>query len=141
MRFARLLLCAALSSLFVVSAGARPPRQGPPKMTVVVPFDFMVERTMFPAGKYVISRAGEYGFRLQAQHGIESAAFTARPSQTPSYAHTPSLNFSNVNEHFQLRQLWISSTLGLELSRETTPQVLDVRASHIEVQGECNNCE
>lgn len=141
MRFARLLLCAAMAFLFVVSAGASTPRQNPPKITVVVPFDFMIERTMFPAGEYVISRAGEYGFRLQAQHGIESATFTARLSQTPSYAHTPSLNFAKENEHFQLRQLWISSTLGLELSRETMPRVLDVRASHIEVQGECNNCE
>jgi len=141
MRSARLLSCAVLSFLFVVSASAKTPRENATKITVVVPFDFMVERTMFPAGKYVITKTGDYSFRLRAQRGIESATFSAGLSQTPSYAHTPSLNFAEENRHFQLRQLWITSRFGLDISRQTTPQLFAVRASHIEVQAVCSNCE
>ena len=45
----------ALALLLVApSLGAQPHGQGLPKITVDVPFDFMVGQVMFPAGNYVV---------------------------------------------------------------------------------------
>lgn len=139
MRPTRLLACAIVSLLLVVPGNARAPQQAAPKITVLVPFDFMVGRLMFPAGEYMIAKEGQNQFRLWARRGIESVRFTGVLSRTPSYAHAPSLNFVEENHHFQLRQIWVNSRGGLELPR-ANPLISSVRSSHIEVQGKCTHC-
>ena len=140
MRSTCLLACAIVSLLLVVPGNARAPHQAAPKITVLVPFDFMVGQMMFPAGEYVIAKQGQNQYRLWARRGIESVRFTGVPSRTPSYAHTPSLNFVEEKHHFQLRQIWVNSRGGLELPRPT-PEVRSVRSSHIEVHGTCTYCQ
>lgn len=140
MRYTRKALCAVLSFVFVMSVGAQTPQRNSRKITVAVPFDFMVGHTMFPAGNYMITQIGDQSFSVRARHGIESANFSGLFISTPSAAHTPSLNFEKANGHLQLRQLWVNSSLGVELPGNPLGQVFALNASHVRVPADCMNC-
>ena len=54
---------------------AQPTEQAPPKITVDVPFDFMIGHLMFPAGHYTVKPVGSRTFHLQATRGRASVKF------------------------------------------------------------------
>jgi hypothetical protein len=141
MRYTRFVSSVLLSVLLVTLAVGQTSRKASRKITADIPFDFMVDQSMFPAGQYVITQAGDRTFHLQAKRGLESATFTIHPTAALSYGHTSRVAFAEHNGHFQLRELWINSQIGGELSGRSTLQLRTVRVSRIEVEADCTSCE
>jgi hypothetical protein len=120
--------------------GAQPNGQGPQRITVNVPVDFMVGRIMFPAGNYIVKPLGDRTFRLQARHGRESVKFVTESIRTPGHPNTASLVFSKENGHYQLRELWMNAA-GEEIPGAPAPLLRTVRESRLEVPAKCAVCK
>jgi hypothetical protein len=139
MKVATFASCVAIVLLVTVAwPGAQPNGQAPPKITVDVPFDFMVGHVMFPAGHYVVKAVGHRSFHLQASHGRASVEFVTGPIRTPSPPRTTRLVFLQENRHYQLRELWMNSASGLMIPG--SQQLRTVRESRIEVPAICTGC-
>jgi hypothetical protein len=119
---------------------AQPNGQGPQKITVDVPIDFMVGQLMFPAGNYTVKPLGNRTFRLQADRGRESVKFATEPISTPWHPGPARLIFSKENAHYQLRELWMNSTIGARILGPQVKQVRPVRESRVEVPASCTAC-
>ncbi|HXZ31881.1 MAG TPA: hypothetical protein VEH30_06340 [Terriglobales bacterium] len=139
MKSARIAAFAVLSWFLLASAVAQMKQPLAAKLMVDVPFDFMVDQAMFPAGSYVVTQAGDQSFHLKAQGGLESVTFATQSILTQSYA--PRLIFAEENGHLQLRQLWMNSKIGGEVPTPAMQQLRAVRASHVQVDATCINCE
>lgn len=120
-----LVLCLATLAL------AQTHGQAHQRLIADVPFDFMIEQVMFPAGGYEVSLDAGHTFQLQAQHGRESVKIEVQPIRTASHPDGAALIFANDNGHLRLRELWINATTGSELP--TSEQVYTVGASHVEI--------
>lgn len=139
MKSALLISCAVLAFL-VSSLAAQTRPQDTREMTVDVPFDFMVEQTMFPAGRYTVNLTGDHSFYLRASRGLESLGFATR-SGSVLRAHSASLVFAESKGHYHLQELWMNSSIGGEVSLPTMEELTSVRASRVEVPASCANCE
>jgi hypothetical protein len=134
--------CVALALLLVSPwAGAQTNAQGFPKIRVEVPFDFMVEQVMFPAGNYAVKRLQNRTFSLQATHGRESVSIATKPIRTELPPRTARLIFAQDNGHYHLRELWMNSAIGIEVSEPRLAQLSTVRGSRVEVLATCTNCQ
>jgi hypothetical protein len=141
MKSASFISCAVLVLLVAGLVGAQTRGSAPQKLTADVPFDFMVRQVMFPAGNYVVTQTGVRTFYLHGDHGRESASISVKPMQTASHPHTASLIFTNENEHFHLRELWMNSSTGGEVPEPPTEQLRNAFVSRVEVSANCENCE
>jgi hypothetical protein len=121
--------------------GAQPNGQGPQRITVNVPVDFMVGRIMFPAGNYIVTPLGHRTFRLQAGRGRESVKFVTESIRTPGHPSTASLVFSKENGHYQLRELWMTAAIGEKIPGAPAPLLRTVRESRLEVPAKCAVCK
>jgi hypothetical protein len=121
--------------------GAQPNGQGPQRITVDVPVDFMVGRIMFPAGNYIVKPLGDRTFRLQAGRGRESVKFVTESIRTPGHPITASLVFSKENGHYQLRELWMNAAIGEKIPGAPAPLLRTVRESRLEVPAKCAVCK
>lgn len=139
MKSARVVSFAVLSLFLLTSAVAQMHQPFAEKIVVDIPFDFMVEQTMFPAGRYVVSHTGDQSFYLQAQDALESITFTTQSALAQSYG--PRVIFAEENGHLHLRQLWMNSKIGGELPRPAKQQLRAARSSRVEVEATCSNCE
>lgn len=139
MKSALFLSCAVVAFL-VGSLGAQTTRQDARAMTVVVPFDFMIEQMMFPAGKYMVTVTGDHSFYLRASQGLESLGFATR-SGSALHPHSPSLVFAEDKGHYRLHELWMNSGTGGEVSAPPAEQLASVHAAQVEVRANCANCE
>ncbi len=119
---------------------AQPTRQAPPKISVDVPFDFMVGHVMFPAGHYTVQPVGSRTFHLQAARGPASVTFATGPISTPSPAGTTRLIFLQENRHYQLRELWMNSSIGARIPRPQGEQFRTVGEPRVEVPASCAAC-
>jgi hypothetical protein len=135
-----LVSCVALA-LFLMAPwlGAQPNEQAPPKITVDVPFDFMVGHVMFPAGHYTVKPAGNRTFYLRAGRGREYVKFTARPISTPSNPGAR-LIFLEENSHYRLRELWMNSATGAKIPGPQVEELRSVHGSRVEVPASCTAC-
>ncbi len=132
----------ALALLLVApSLGAQPHGQGLPKITVDVPFDFMVGQVMFPAGNYLVKPVGSRTFHLQATHGRASVKFATGPISAPSPAGATRLIFLQENRHYQLRELWMNSAIGTMIPGPQVEQLRTVGESRVEVPATCTGCD
>ncbi len=123
----RTLLVLCLATLGM----AQTHKQAPQGLIADVPFDFMIEQVMFPAGSYEVALEAGQTFRLQAQHGRESIRVEAQPIRTSSHPDGAALIFTNENGHLRLRELWTNATTGRELP--TSEKLYSVGASHVEI--------
>jgi hypothetical protein len=114
-------------------------QQATPKITVDVPFDFMVGHVMFPAGHYTVKPAGNRTFYLRAGRGREYVKFTARPISTPSNPGAR-LIFLEENSHYRLRELWMNSATGEGIPGLPVEELRNVRESRVEVPASCTAC-
>jgi hypothetical protein len=141
MKSATFLSCVVLALLLVVPGlGGQSKEQGPPKIKVDVPFDFMVGHVMFPAGNYTVKSPQNRTFYLQASHGRESVSIASKPIRVPLHPHTASLIFAEGNGHYQLRELWMNSAIGLEVPGPGV-ELRRVRESLVEVPASCMTCK
>jgi hypothetical protein len=130
----------ALLTLLVASLGAQTARHDTREMTVAVPFDFMIEQTMFPAGKYTVTVSGDHTFYFRANQGLESLGFATQTGSTV-HPHSPSLIFAEDKGHYHLHELWMNSSIGGEVSVPEMEQLSSVHTSRVEVPAHCANCE
>jgi len=105
-----------------------------------VPFDFMVQRTMFPAGKYVVRQTSGGMLSVKAEHGLESATVVGKTMQREPGSQMPSLVFVKENGHFHLREVWMTASFGRELPT-SNEQLRTASLSRVEVSADCNHCE
>lgn len=142
MKSATLVSFVALALLLGIPClGAQPNGQGPQKITVNVPVDFMVGRTMFPSGNYMVKPLGDRTFRLQAGRGRESVKFVTESIRTPSHPSTASLVFFKENGHYQLRELWMNAAIGEKIPGAPALVLRTVRESRLEVPAKCAVCK
>jgi len=141
MKTARLVACAVLVLVLLAPLGAQTHGQAAPRLTAEVPFDFMVQRVMFPAGDYVVTLAGDRTVHLRASHGRESVSVAAAPIRTESHSRTARLIFAEENGHYQLRELWLNSTTGRSVSGPPTVELHNVHATRLEVRASCTTCQ
>jgi hypothetical protein len=142
MKTATLVSCLVLALLLALpQLGAQTRVQSPPRITVDVPFDFMVKQVMFPAGNYSVGLLGTRTFRLQASHGLESVKFATEPIDTVLHAGTARLIFAQENGHYCLRELWMNSELGANLPGPRVEQLRTVGRSRVAVPAICATCK
>jgi len=142
MKSASLVSCVALVLILATpQLGAQTRRQVPPRITVDVPFDFMIEQVMFPAGSYTVRQLGNRTFFLQASHGRESVSIATKPIRTALHPRTARLIFAEENGHYHLRELWMNSAIGAEVPAPRVEQLRKVRGSRVEVPARCTTCE
>jgi hypothetical protein len=118
---------------------AQPNGQASPRITVDVPFDFMVGRTMFPAGHYTVKPTRNRSFYLRAGRGREAVKFATRPTSTPSHPGAR-LVFFQENGHYHLRELWMNSAIGAKIPGPQVEELRNVRESRVEVPASCTAC-
>ena len=140
MKSAAFASCVALA-LFLTPPwlSAQPNGQAPPKITVDVPFDFMVGQVMFPAGHYLVTPTGKRTFYLRAGRGRESVKFHTVPVNTPSHPGAR-LIFLQENRHYQLRELWMNSAIGAKIPGPQAEELRSVHGSRVEVPASCIAC-
>jgi hypothetical protein len=105
-----------------------------------VPFDFMIQRAMFPAGEYVVRQTSRGVLSVKAEHGLESIRVTSTAMQRESGSQMPSLVFVKENGHFHLHEVWMNATLGRELPTRGE-QLHTASLSRVEVSADCDHCE
>ena len=141
MKKARLVSCAVLVLVLVAPMAAQTREPAAPRLAAEVPFDFMVEQVMFPAGNYVVTLAGDRTVYLRASHGRESMSVAAEPIRTASHSRTARLIFSEENGHYQLRELWMNSTTGRTVPGTPMVELHNVHATFLEVRANCISCQ
>jgi hypothetical protein len=139
MKSASIVSCVALVLLTIPWLYAQPKGQSP-KITVDVPFDFMIGQAMFPAGHYVVKPVGTRAFRLQATRGRTSLKFATGPISAASPAGATRLIFRQENRHYQLRELWMNSDTGARIPGPQVEQLRTASESRVEVQAICTGC-
>jgi len=131
----------ALALLMVAPClGAQPDAQEPPKISVDVPFDFMVGQVMFPAGTYTVKPLQSRIVSLHASHGRESVSIEMKLVGTALHPSTPRLIFAEENGHYHLRELWMNSAIGIEVPAPRVAQLTTARRSRVEVPATCIPC-
>jgi hypothetical protein len=115
--------------------------QGSQEITVDVPFDFMVEQVMFIAGTYTVRPVGNQTFNLQAGRGRESVKFATEPIRMALHPSTGRLIFAEENGHYHLRELWMSSAIGVKIPGPQVKQLRTVARSRVEVPASCTTCK
>lgn len=141
MKSAAFSSCVALALLLAAPClRAQSNGQTSPKVLVDVPFDFMIGRTMFPAGHYTIKPLTNRNFDLKADRGRASVRIAAKPIRAPSPAGATRLIFHQENKHYQLHELWIDSTIGALIPESQAEQLGNVRESRVEVPAICIGC-
>ncbi len=111
------------------------------RLSVEVPFDFMVKQVMFPSGKYLITFGDGQTIYLRARHGRESISISAERILTESHSRSAHLVFAEQNGHFHLRELWMNSTMGREVAGPPLVAVRTIRAARVEVPANCTTCQ
>ncbi len=141
MKSVAFVACVTLALLMTPWLGAQTRRPAPPTITVDVPFDFMVEQVMFPAGNYTVRPLHDRTFYLRAGHGLESVSIATQPIRTALHPPTARLIFAKENGHYRLRELWMNSAIGVEVPGPRVEQLRTVHRSRVEVPASCTNCE
>jgi hypothetical protein len=141
MRSAVFVSCVALALLVVTPQPCAQTRvQVAERITVDVPFDFMVRQVMFPAGSYTVRPLRNGTFKLRAGHGQESTNITTEPIRTTWRPATARLIFAEESGHYQLRELWMNSAMGVKVL-EWRAELRTVQGSRVEVQARCPTCK
>jgi len=142
MKSATFVSCVTLALLLVAPwLDAQTRGQAPAKITVDVPFDFMVEQIMFPAGNYTVRPLQDRTFYLQAGHGRASVSVAMEPIHAASGNRAARLIFAEENGHYHLRELWMNSATGVEVPGPRLEHLHAVRESRVEVPASCTACE
>jgi hypothetical protein len=140
MKSANSISCAVLVLCLMAPLGA-PAGQAPQRLTVEVPFDFMVKQVMFPSGNYLVTLGENRTIYLRARHGRESVSITSQPIRRISHSHSARLIFAEENGHFHLRELWMNGTTGRLLPGPPMVEVRTIRAARAEVPANCTTCQ
>lgn len=84
-------------------------------LVITIPFDFMVGKTMFPAGGYTIDSLQGHTFRLASRASYEFVVMKTRPLLTNSNRGSRGLQFVNDGHHYRLCQMNMDSATTQEL--------------------------
>jgi hypothetical protein len=74
-------------------------------LAIKVPFDFMVGRTMFPAGEYNVGMVKGQTFVLAAKNGYEYVIMKTQPVVMKASFRSSGLVFVNDGHHYRLQQV------------------------------------
>jgi hypothetical protein len=116
--------------LLVALAAAQMPTQVSQQRMADVPFDFMVEQAIFPAGTYVVKLEADHTLDLRAQRGRESIRIAAEPIRNISHPGGAALVFTDEEGRLHLHQVWMNTTSGSELPASP---LRTVKGSEVEV--------
>ena len=145
MKSAAVVSCLALALLLAAPfLGAQTRGQTTQKVMINVPFDFMVEQVMFPAGNYTLKPLGNQTFYLQAVHGRQSVSIATEPIRAASHPRTEGLIFEEEEGHHHLRELWMNSVIGIEIPGRRAEQLqpVSVGGPRVEVLPvSCTTCQ
>jgi hypothetical protein len=75
------------------------------QLTINVPFDFMVGRTMFPAGEYNVGVVKRQTYVLAAKNGYEYVVMKTPPAVIKAGFRSGGLVFMNDGHHYRLQQV------------------------------------
>lgn len=120
----QLLPIAATLSLFLmlgVAAAAQTTRE----MTITVPFNFYVGKTVLPAGTYTVYRTSTNsgdGFLLRDANNQPKLVFNARQAQSAGAPEESRLEFRRYDDQYFLARFW---TAGNNIGRELQPTRLE----------------
>ncbi|HXY02206.1 MAG TPA: hypothetical protein VEI49_01455 [Terriglobales bacterium] len=140
MKRASSVVCAILLLGSIMSSAGGAVRPITLKLRADVPFDFMVQRTMFPAGKYVVRQTPGGMLSLKAEHGVESISVVGEAMQRDPGSQWPSLVFVKENGHFHLREVWMTASFGRELQTGSEP-LHTASLARVEISADCDHCE
>lgn len=109
------MLALAFLGLYAGSARAA-------EMVVKVPFPFVVQQHMMPAGEYVVERVGQGpdALLIRGAKGIDRSAaivLTTPASGVDPAGNKPALTFSRHENTYQLSTIWESHSEGRKLGR------------------------
>ena len=105
---------AFLAVAFVVFYGST---AGATDVEVKVPFPFVVNGHMLPAGKYLVEREGADTVRIRGEQGTRGGAYVlGMPASGHNPAgHQPSLEFTRGESAYVLSNVWESANTGLTI--------------------------
>ena len=86
-------------------------------LAIKVPFDFMVGRTMFPAGEYNVGMVKPQTFVLAAKNGYEYVVIKTQPVVIKASFQRGGLAFVNDGHHYRLQQVSMQGTGRAGLSQ------------------------
>jgi hypothetical protein len=143
MKSSTLVSCLTLALMLGVAWSRSEARAGHDQLiTVDIPFDFMIERTMFPAGNYMVTPQADRIFYLRAAHGRASARIVTEPIRVPSYPGKVGLIFDEENGHHRLTELWMNSAIGAKVPGSQEAHLQNVSGSRLEVlPTRCIHCQ
>jgi len=94
-----------------------------------VPFEFVVNETTLPAGRYTLRRLDQtepQSLEIRSANGHKAVLFEAQNAQTPQIPRDPQLVFNKVGDQYFLSQIWANDTnLGYELPRTKAEEELE----------------
>jgi hypothetical protein len=104
-----------LAAAFIICAG------GPASAAAIevnVPFPFIVQNTVMPAGAYRVENSG-HAILLREENGARTGMFlvTAPAGGRDPMGNTPALIFMRHETTYQLTDIWESGSEGLALRR------------------------
>ncbi len=79
---------------------------------VQIPFDFIVNNHVLPAGSYFVTRIERHVVRLTSQSTSATAIVNPHPDEKPQ---SPSLVFMRVGREYFLAEVWFDRTAGLKV--------------------------
>lgn len=96
-----------------------------------VPFEFVVNNTLLPAGKYTLRRLDQtepQSLEIRSATGHKVVLFEAENAQTPEIPRDPHLVFNKVGDQYFLSQIWANDTnLGYEIPKGKAEAELEGR--------------
>ena len=95
-----------------------------------IPFPFVVEKTLLPAGQYVVTSAGLFGgaITIQSLDGKVSKMVLPNACQSDKVADVTKLVFHRYGDHYFLAQIWrAGNDIGKEMP--TSPRETELAMS------------
>ena len=109
-------IATSLSIAVLLLAGAASAQFNDQKITATIPFEFVVGKTMLPAGQYVFLRTGANLLLVRNAEGRNLTTVVTGSVEAPKAPKNSKLRFETVNGSHVLVQVWNEhEAIGSEL--------------------------
>ena len=104
------IACKTLITLSLVLIALVPAYAQQTSMTVTIPVAFTVERTVLPAGDYVVTHPSEKAIALRHVGGPETLITVTNYTAIPQTPQTPRLIFHRYGSRYFLARAWMPNS-------------------------------
>jgi hypothetical protein len=112
-------IATSLSTAVLLLAGAASAQFNDQKIAATIPFEFVVGKTMLPAGQYVFLRTGANLLLVRNAEGRNLTTVVTGSVEAPKAPKNSALRFETVNGSHVLVQVWNQHyAIGSELYHE-----------------------